>query len=196
MSGFQRFRFSQNNGTPAGVARLLRRLARDRSGVTAIEFGLIAVPFMMFMMGIIGVGLMFFITFSLENAVEQASRLVRTGQAQTSGMTTDQFKQQVCAKLPDFVNCNSDVRVFVDVFTDFSSISTPSCTTTNGSGETVLVGEGAPTAVSGGAGAVVLITACYYWDLGKKLPYLTKDKSGEGWSFIRASTTLRTEPYQ
>jgi Flp pilus assembly protein TadG len=43
----------------------------DTAGVTAVEFAMVAVPFLMLLFGIITVGLFFFTTFSLENAVER-----------------------------------------------------------------------------------------------------------------------------
>ncbi len=67
--------------------RLLSRWRADASGATAIEFGIVALPFSMFAYGIILIGLYFFTTFSLENALERASRLIRTGQAQKMNMT-------------------------------------------------------------------------------------------------------------
>lgn len=178
---------------PAGAIKLLKRWRADRSGVTAIEFGLVALPFLMFMFGIIAVGLYFFITFSLENAVEQAARLVRTGQAQSNGMTTTEFKAEVCKKLPGFVDCAGKLRVNVQQFTGgFSTITTPDCVDSSG----VLVGEGAATPVKGDAGAVVLVTACYEWELAKSMPFLKLGKMSNGSSMIRASTTFRTEPYE
>ena len=60
---------------------------RDERGFTAVEFAMVAMPFLMLLFGTIGIGLFFFTTFSLENAVEQASRQIRTGQAQLAGMT-------------------------------------------------------------------------------------------------------------
>ena len=60
--------------------RLGRRLARDENGVTAIEFAMVGLPFFMMLFGIMGVGFYFFTIFNLENAVEQASRPLRTGE--------------------------------------------------------------------------------------------------------------------
>ena len=60
----------------------LRRWRRDQSGVTAIEFGIVAMPFMMLLFGIISVCLYFFTKFTMENAVWQAARAIRTGQFQ------------------------------------------------------------------------------------------------------------------
>lgn len=172
---------------------LLRRLARNEDGSTAIEFAVVGLPFIMLLFGIIVLGLYFFITFSLENAVERAGRLIRTGQAQTAGMTTDQFKTQVCNNAPTISDCAQNVRVNVASWDGFGDINPPTCT--NGAtGE--LIPEPAVEPVPGAAGAVVLITVCYEWELAASIPFLRVGKMGNGSALIQASTTFRTEPYQ
>ena len=71
--------------TLSRVAMACRRWQRDDRGATAIEFAMVAMPFFMFCFGILGVGLHYFSTNSLEHAVEAAARKIRTGQAQNSG---------------------------------------------------------------------------------------------------------------
>jgi Flp pilus assembly protein TadG len=73
---------------------------RNTDGVAAIEFAMVSLPFFMMMFGLILVGLYFFTTFTLENAVEQAARLIRTGQVQQQGMSADDFKLEVCKWTP------------------------------------------------------------------------------------------------
>ena len=91
-------------------------LRRDESGSAAIEFAMVSFPFLALLFGIMAVGLYFFTTFSTENAVEQASRPIRTGEAQAAGLTRDQFKASVCEKLPVYVDCSSKLRVNVMSF--------------------------------------------------------------------------------
>lgn len=183
----ERFACAQN-----GVLRILQRWGRDTSGATAIEFGFVALPFFMFMFGIIALGLYFFVSFSLENAVERSARMVRTGQAQTAGMTTDQFKIQVCSDLPNFSDCASNLRVNVIAASAFDGFAEPECI--DGTGQ--LMAEATPSAVPGSAGEVVLITACYEWELAAIFPFLKLGNMANGSALIRASTTFRTEPYQ
>ena len=46
---------------------LLARFRADRRGTTAIEFGFVAAPFFLLMLGIMTIGLQFFTIHSLEN---------------------------------------------------------------------------------------------------------------------------------
>lgn len=166
-------------------------LASDRSGTTAIEFAMVGMPFMMLLFGIIAVGLFFFTTFTLENAVEEASRLIRTGQAQQSGMTAAQFKTEVCSRAPRFVDCQSKLRVNVQKFTGYGSVTVAKCTDSGGN----LVDPASTAFAPGTAGDIVLVTVCYDWELGGKIPFLDLSTNANGSTMIRAATTFKTEPY-
>ncbi len=168
-----------------------RVLRADESGATAVEFGLVATPFFMLLFGIISVGFYFFTMFTLENAVEDAARLIRTGQVQSSNMTADAFKTQVCGKLPSYVDCANKVRVNVQNFTSFGTFVTPSCL--DGSGN--LVSNASTTYSAGTASNVVLVTACYEWALAGSMPFLKLGQMANGSALIQAATTFMTEPY-
>lgn len=50
--------------------RILSHFTKDRSGASAIEFGIVAAPFFALIMALIEVSLVFFTNFTLENAVD------------------------------------------------------------------------------------------------------------------------------
>jgi len=52
-------------------------LLRDENGSTAIEFGLIALPFLLFVLAIVGMGLYFLASVSLEHGAQAAARKIR-----------------------------------------------------------------------------------------------------------------------
>jgi hypothetical protein len=189
MAGFIRAMFRRR--IDARLRRGLEALRSDERGMTAIEFGMVGLPFFMMLFGIIAVGLYFFTTFTLENAVEDAARLIRTGQAQQSGMTADQFKQEVCSRVPSYVDCDGKLRVNVQNFTGFGSVVTPSCIDTGGN----LVPPTGTTYDPGAESTVVLVTVCYEWELAGKIPFLNLANMANGSALIQASTTFRTEPY-
>jgi Flp pilus assembly protein TadG len=149
---------------------------KDENGTTAVEFGLVAVPFFMLLFGIISVGFYFFTMFTLENAVEDAARLIRTGQVQTANMSAADFKTQVCSHLPDYVDCPNKVRINVQTFTSFGSITTPSCL--DGAG--ALITNAATTYSPGASSNVVLVTACYEWALAGQIPFLKLGQMSNG----------------
>jgi Flp pilus assembly protein TadG len=172
-----------------------RRWQRDDRGATAIEFAMVAMPFFMFCFGILGVGLHYFSTNSLEHAVEAAARKIRTGQAQNSGMTAGEFKALVCSEASGAIDC-SKLRVHVQSGDDWS-ISPKSClgsdkklaATAGGSSDKI-------SDSSGEAAKVVLVTACYEWDLATVIPFIELGDMEGGASLIQAATTFRTEHYK
>src|ERR1041385_3492728 len=98
------------------VARLTRPngfLCRA-DGATAVEFALVAAPFIALIAAIFQVGLIIYATQSLQNATAAASRLILSGQAQTGNMTASQFGQAVCDNTSVFT-CSGlmvDVRTY------------------------------------------------------------------------------------
>ena len=170
---------------------LWMRWQRDTHGATAVEFAMVALPFLMMLFGIIGVGLYFFTVFTMENAVEQASRLLRTGQAQKAGYTAAQFKNKVCEFVPGFVDCTSKVRVNVLSYADTTIPvgSLPKCLGNDGS-----LGAAA-TYDPGAASQVVLVWVCYEWELASKIPFLRLGDMSNGSALIQATTVFRTEPF-
>ena len=65
---------------------LTTRFRRCENGVTMIEFGMVAFPFLLFVLGIMAVGLQFFTINALDHAVETASRKIRTGAIYTMNL--------------------------------------------------------------------------------------------------------------
>ena len=100
---------------------ILSRFGRDARGATALEFGIIAVPFLGLLLAIMELGLRFLINSNLEAGVKQASRALLTGAAQTAGVSTaSQFRTTyLCpaagsSVLGSFIDCTKliiDVRV-------------------------------------------------------------------------------------
>lgn len=174
----------------------LENAAKDESGATAVEFAMVMGPFLMLLFGIMSVGFYFFALFSLEHAIEDASRQLRTGTAQTSNKTPAAFKADVCAKLPAFMGCtgaSDKVRVNVQN----SSTYTVAAATCKDNGQ--LITNEASAYNTGSAGDVVIVTVCFEWDLGN-LPNMNywiapaSAKMGNS-LLLSASTVFTTEPY-
>src|ERR1035437_1140141 len=73
-------------------ARAACRFARHQDGTAAIEFALVAVPFLALLFAILETALVFFAGQTLETAASDSGRLIMTGQAQTAGYTQGAFK--------------------------------------------------------------------------------------------------------
>jgi Flp pilus assembly protein TadG len=170
---------------------------KDEQGVSAIEFAIVATPFFLFVLGLIGVGLYFFTMSSLSYGVEAAARQIRTGQAQKAALNVGQFKSLVCAAAGSYINC-SKLSVLVQSGDTWSVITPQACVDSNNN---MVASTGtssdAISTYAGVASKVVLVTLCYQWDLAQTFSYLKlgKNADGSGSAIVQAATAFRTEPY-
>lgn len=158
----------------------------DQSGVTAIEFALIAPPFFALLLALFEVGLVFFSGSVLENAVNDAARLIRTGQAQAGNFSKGAFKTAICNKLAMF-DC---ARLVVDVetFQNFSSVGLPSPLDASGN-----LKNNFPFNMGVG-GDVILVRVFYEWKL--IAPTLTlMTNMGTGNRLLSTAQVFRNEPF-
>jgi len=100
-----------------------RRMRKDESGAAAVEFALVSIPFFMILFAIIEVSLVFFANQILDNAVADAARLIRTGQAQQQNFTTAKFKASVCDGLAGLFDCDEKLFLDVKTFTKFANVT-------------------------------------------------------------------------
>ena len=180
----------------SGAYAVLRKLRKNEDGAPAIEFAIVAGPFLMLLFGLISIGQYFFTTSDLENAVDQGSRQLRTGQYQQNQSPTSaqDFKTSLCNLLA-VIPC-SEVTVNALSFVNYAAITPatiPSCVDPNGN-------LAAPVFAPGQQNAVMVVWVCYKWTMTQYLPTfggtLTLGNMGDGSRLIQATTTFQTEPYQ
>lgn len=169
--------------------RRLESLKTDDQGATAIEFAMVVGPFIFLLFGIIEVGLLFFTTFSVENATEQAARLIRTGQVKSNNMTAAQFKTQVCNRMPGYVDCINKVKVDVQSFGSFASVVAPSGLDVNGNL------TNATQFSPGNGGDIVLVTVFFEYELAAFTPMLNLSNMSSNHRLIQAAAVFRNEPF-
>src|SRR4051794_24013573 len=105
---------------------LLARFRRDEHGAMAVEFSLIAVPFLALMFASIEGAIVFWTNQVLDEAVAQASRTLYTGSFQQSTLTVppaqipDQFKSAVCSRVKGLFDC-SQIKIDVQTYDAFPS---------------------------------------------------------------------------
>ncbi len=166
-----------------------RRFKHARSGSTAIEFGVVAGPFFLLLFALIEVGLMFLATFTLENAVAEASRLIRTGQAQGSGFSESQFKTEVCGNIFGLFDCEGGLIVDVRKFDNFTNVNVPDAI--DGDGNLAGGFQYDP----GNGGDIVVVRIFYEWSLLADLPVLDLGNMGNGNRLLTATAAFRNEPF-
>lgn len=177
-----------DRGGSSGRLRARLRAMRGDRGVTLVEFALIMVPFFAILFGIFEVGLVFWGTYELENATEDAARQIRTGQIQGGGGAAA-FKQQVCDRVVLLSRCNADLRIDVRHFDDYQNayaLSEP------------LDGQGAlkdDAFDPGGPRSIVLVSTYYRWPLLNAISSYSLSNMAGGARLLSASAAFRNEPF-
>lgn len=137
-----------------------RAFAADAGGATAVEFGIVSIPFFMILCAIFESAFLLFSQSNLENATYEASRQLLTGQIQTNGQTNAQqlttFTNLVCSKLWSNFSC-ANVKVDVRSATDFTN----NFDTTN----TICGGSQTASFAPGSSGQVFVVRVCYPYKL-------------------------------
>lgn len=190
-------------GVLTGPVRIGRRFGADTRGTTAVEFGLVATPFLLLMMGIITVGMQYLTLHSLEHAVAEASRHVRTGQAQKAGLTVDDFRKIVCDAAGSFITCDSRLVIHIrsgERFTDLAPMA--SCIVDGGLAPAAGSGSDSIVAAVGEENRKVAVSVCYEWMMGSQLWQTIWNLvsptpvTEAGKTILSAAAAFQTEPYK
>ncbi len=101
---------------PAFRRSLRRGLWRAQDGSAAIEFGIVALPFLFMLFAVLEMALIFTVDSVLDNAAVETGRLVRTGQVSAQAMTREQFKDELCDRMSIFESsCRAEGTTTIDV---------------------------------------------------------------------------------
>ncbi|MCA0405828.1 MAG: pilus assembly protein [Proteobacteria bacterium] len=104
-----------------------RRFLRDRSGNIAVEFAFVGPVFFGLLFGILETGLLYLKATAIDAGVEEAKRVVMTGQVQAEGTPTlqfDKFKAAFCDQAGWIIPCG-EVKFDVRAFTSFTGAAMP-----------------------------------------------------------------------
>ena len=166
--------------------------AADVSGATAIEFALLALPFLGLIYGVVQTALVFFVGQVLETTAEAAGRIILTGQAQTQGMTQSQFASAVCSQVPGLLKCNN-LMIDVETASSFSGANTSAPTLTFGpQGQVTNVWQYQP----GNPGDIVVLRVMYQWPLVRGPMSFNIANLSNGNRLLVATAVFKNEKYQ
>lgn len=185
-------------------SRIGRRFARQQDGSAAVEFALVAAPFLALLFAIIETAMVFFAGQTLEAATADSARLIMTGQAQTtkytppdpnykaSGsvpFTESDFHQAVCDRLKGGLFDCAKIVVDVKKYDSFAAINT-AAPVTNGTLNTKNMGYDQTK-----QGDIAVVSLYYQWPiyvslLGNNLSNLSGNNR-----LLVATSVFRVEPY-
>jgi Flp pilus assembly protein TadG len=180
---------------PSALGRLRRfaaHFAEGRRGAAAVEFALVSIPFFALLFGIIEVGLIYFVSTTLEGATNEAAREIRTGQLQGQAIpvTKTSFTALICGQLTWLGStCTNNLFVQVQTFSSFQTITQPSPIVNGAIDRNTLVFS------MGGPGDIVLVQSFYQWTvLAPQLDNIGTPLTG-GKMLLTSTSVFRNEPY-
>lgn len=166
----------------------VRRLAKDKSGVTAIEFAMVAPVFFFLVFAIIETALLYFTATVMNGEVASTARAIRTGSLQQLDDPEDAFYEALCSNLGHVLDC-SKVIVDVRTFANFDDLTFDPYLDEEGEADGAEFDPGA-------AGEVVLIRIAYKYNI--ITPYLAEflAPDGTGRVMLQAAAAFQNEPFQ
>ena len=169
--------------------RALRRLARDRSGITAIEFALVGPLLLVIIFGILEIGMSIWAAQVLENAGLQAVRIIRTGQAYAQNYDATRFRDAIARQLSDFAFDADRLTVDVKVMSGFSNPPDTDIIDENGNMDIK------PGYSHGGPSDIVLVRIFYRWPLmaSHMIPHYANMTGGD--RLLASAYLFRNEPF-
>ena len=181
----------------------LRRLWRDDSGTTAIEFAFIALGLVYLMVGIIEFAMAMTVGNSLEAATNLSSRLGKTGYVDEDAETQEQtILDEVERRVGPLIDMEK-IAISNEVYNDFESLTNPDLfEDKNDDGDTDDAGEW--TDVDGDgfrdgsdgvgtAGDIIVYKISYPWQV--MTPLIGKIIGDEGIIHLSAYSVVKNEPY-
>jgi Flp pilus assembly protein TadG len=167
--------------------KIIKRFKSDEEGVTAIEFGMLALPFFALLMALVETSLMFFAGQVLESSVDDVARKIRTGQLDQS-LTAEQLREEICdasALLFDCNGINIDMQV-VATYADLGDTPEP---------EDGAIDPSDFTFTPAGPQQIVMVTIMTEWPVYTNYLQSYFSELSNGNAVLNAVAVFRTEPY-
>lgn len=178
----------------AGLRRLRRAFSADHRGAAAVEFALVAVPFLALLCVVVESAMMTFAQQTLDTAMGRATRVLRTGAFQDAANGTDpgeRLRRTMCAGGVVFFRCD-DLKLDLTRSASFSN--TQVATPYDSQKKTWAVGFGTTFQCPQGDDVVALRAAVPVLRLFSFMDF-TRQSMGGNLQLLVATAIFRAEPY-
>jgi Flp pilus assembly protein TadG len=174
------------------IALAIRRFGRARRGSAAVEFALVLAPFFLLTFGLAEIAMIGYAQASLDGAVSDVARSIRTGQAQMGGLTAGQMKDRLCGRMSRLlaVDCGANLYLDVNRFDSFVAAN---------QGVPIQNGEFQDNGFGYSPGApseIVVVRAYYRWQIMTPMFQPVFQNVTDGKRILIATMMFRNEPYQ
>lgn len=166
------------------MKRRLLTFGLDDRGSTAIEFAFIAPVLFFALYSLIEIGLLGMMISGLDNAVQEASRRIRTGRTDSANSASE-FEDQICTDLgSNSTDCHNRLVISVEKFARFSNANATVTGLPNGQFNKGLASD------------IIVVKANYTWTL--ITPYIATAYQGAhlGQLVLASRLAFKNEPFQ
>ena len=172
---------------------------RDRRGSAAVEFAIVGLLAIEFVLETMQVGYYFYTSASLESATNKATRQIMTGAVSAAGYTAAQFRSNVlCPLLPGAMACGSVVTNIQSVSEDVAPNGFYAFVNASQSAVVMPTMNNAQTTFCSGSTGSVIYAQVYY-----AMPVfspawraLATTWNGNPVHFVTAASAFKNEPFQ
>jgi len=171
--------------------RRLFAFVKNRDGAAAVEFAFVALPLFWMIFGMLEFGVLSLVQSTLDNAVSEVGREIRTGVAQAEGTTKAEMESRVCARMNEIMTltCGGYLYLDVDRYDSFADVGTG--TPTNGGAMDL----GQLGYTPGAANEVILVRAYYQWKIVTPFFAAIFANMADGKRLVVSSMMFRNEPF-
>ena len=165
---------------------------KDDRGATMLEFALLAPIFFGVLAAILQTAMVFLASQFMESAVHNASRTIRTGQAQQTNWTLADFRASVCGGLYGLLDCTG-LHIEVDTIDNFraANVSPPYDRACEEDCDWTRTEKWVPGAPSN----IVLVQVHYKFPLLLPFAQLTSNALPDGSLLLGSAAVFRNEPF-
>ncbi len=171
------------------LSKIIRPWNKDESGVTAVEFALVGLPFLIMIIGIIEMAMMFTAQSLLEASTAQAARQIRTGAVQQGG-GEEAFTDAICDFASIFIPCD-EIQYQVVSMEDFGEAEEFPPPSYDEDGN--LEDQGFD---PGGVSDVVMIRTSYTYPIKTPMMQVLLTNNDGASRIMLSTVVLQTEPYE
>jgi Flp pilus assembly protein TadG len=192
---------SQSDITPetsrkGGLRRALARFQRNRDGATAIEFGLLAVPFCLLLFAILESCISFAAQQVMSNVTDDVAREIRTGRLLAADINATTMRAKICGRL-EIVVAKDCPGLVIDLrdFATFAAAAAAAPIKLTGSGATQDIDTTGFAVRVGGAKTRNMLRVFYRWPVMTDMVRLSMSNIKGRETLLFATATWMNEPF-
>lgn len=173
----------------------IRQYKKNKDGATALEFAILAVPFLALLFSIVELAIVFFLSSSLTHAMNESARDIRTGEFQGTCGGAEEFKTAVCSKLAMGSCDNLRIDVVTSPSGRFQPNLLPPPPTAPNPTDPNQPNKDPDNYMQTQARSVVVVRAQYYHKLAFPGEFSRLSNQPGNYRLLSTSTAFRNEPF-